>query len=275
MRASDTSVAQLVQVTQALVAHELVHTYGSSAREAADLLGLVPSAVSQYLSGKRWGPLLSALAALPGARRVARHAAQDLLAADHPRELAPGLVLRAAHEIVGSGPIAAGASGGSIGAPPGPAADPRVAAFLGRRVALEQTAVADCMRLAQKSRDELTRAVFRQIASDSLRHAEIVASLASHLDRGLTSTVATGITRSDVDRLIRKEKVAEAETVPGLAERLGGVMGLLWESMEADERKHELLLHRLLSSSGPHRSARSSPRGRSRPAQGRIRSSSR
>ncbi|EQD42876.1 hypothetical protein B1A_15745, partial [mine drainage metagenome] len=129
--------------------------------------------------------------------------------------------------------------------------NPEFARFLRARITLEQTAVADCMRLAQKSRDELTRAIFRQIASDSLRHAEIVASIASYLDRGLHRTVATGITRADIDRLIAKEREAESRTAPGMAAELGGVLAILWESMESDERKHEVLLARLLETGLP------------------------
>lgn len=129
---------------------------------------------------------------------------------------------------------------------------------LRRRIAGEQSAVADCMRLAQKSRDELTRAIFRQIASDSLRHAEIVASLETYLDRGVDRTVASGIQRSDIDRLIARERAAEASTDAGLGRRFGGVMGLLWESMEADERKHDALLARLRTADllGPTRPGR-------------------
>ncbi len=260
--------ATYVQLTQALVAHELVHSFGSSEREAAELVGLVPSAVSQYLSGKRLRPQLAKIGAREDARRIARGIAQELLASDHPREYFPGLVLEGAREIAGGG-----AARRSLGAPaPTHAPEPvnrEVVSFLSRRVALEHTAVADCMRLAQKSRDELTRAIFRQIASDSLRHAEIVASLASYLDRGLSATAATGVTRSDIARLIRKERVAEAGTVPGLSQRLGGVMALLWESMESDERKHETLLQHLLtggllqSDASARASARRSVRRRS------------
>ena len=115
------------------------------------------------------------------------------------------------------------------------------------RVRGEQAAVGSCMQLAQKARDELTRAIFRQIASDSLRHAEIVASLATYLDRGAASAHASGITRRDVQQLIAKEKAAEAGG-PDLAKWLGGTMHLLAASMEADERKHDELLRGLLES---------------------------
>lgn len=264
------SPALYVQLTQALVAHELVHSFGLSERKTAELVGVAPSAVSQYLSGKRLGIPLMAISATDRPRRVARAVAQELMATDHPREYSAGLILEAAGAVAGAIPVSPRRESGGSGTIAARPLDRAVADFLNRRIALEHIAVADCMRLAQKSRDELTRAIFRQIASDSLRHAEIVASLASYLDRGLHSTVATGITRADIDRLIRREHDAESQALPGLSDRLGGVMALLWESMESDERKHETLLEHLLHGglleSGPRRA----PSGKGRHGARRV-----
>jgi uncharacterized protein len=237
-RTSPAPVVQ-VQVMQALIARELVEAFGLPEREAADLLGLVPSSVSQYLTGKRLGPQLERYRGEPTARRLARGAAQQLLAGEE----AMRTVLEAA--------IALGEGLGSKSSrrPTSPVTRPlgrEVPQWLKSRIAGEQNAVAECMRLAQRSRDELTRALFRQIASDSLRHAEIVASLAAYLDRGVTASQPTGISREDVEQLIAREHAAEAANATDLGKGLGGVMGILWESMEADERKHELLLARLL-----------------------------
>ncbi|MCI4370034.1 MAG: hypothetical protein L3J81_01740, partial [Thermoplasmata archaeon] len=101
-----------------------------------------------------------------------------------------------------------------------------------------------------------------QIASDSLRHAEIVASLAAYLDRGVSSSAPTGITRRDVEQLIRREHEAEETSEVDLGPELGGMMRILWDSMESDEKKHEHLLQLLLDSgladgnSGPKGSRR-------------------
>jgi uncharacterized protein len=135
--------------------------------------------------------------------------------------------------------------------------------WLKSRIAGEQRAVTECMRLAQKSRDELTRALFRQIASDSLRHAEIVASLAAYLGRGISSTVPMGISRLDVDRLIQREHAAEASVEGNIGDGLGGVMRVLYDSMEADERKHDLLLQQLRAQVS-HRSLPAAHRGHPR-----------
>ena len=231
-----------VQVVQALIARELVEGLHLPERKAAALLGIVPSSVSQYLSGKRLGPTVGAYLGDESARAIARRAARELAggAPGAPTVLKAAIALEERH---GSPPHRA-RTGESRSL--SPELRRRLPGWLRHRVAGEQNAVAECMKLAQRSRDELTRAIFRQIAADSLRHAEIVAALAGQLDRGIASSPPTGITRADVAELIDREHEAEAEGGADLGPELGGVMRILWESMEADEKKHERLLHLLL-----------------------------
>jgi uncharacterized protein len=251
------SAVAWVQVMQALVARELVEGFRLPERQAARLLGIVPSSVSQYLSGKRLGPSLSRYLGHEEARRLARRSSQQLME-EHGD---PRIVLEAA--VVLSERFGARARGRGRGTGGGESREisEDVPRWLRHRIAGEQNAVAECMRLAQKSRDELTRALFRQIASDSLRHAEIVASLAAYLDRGVSSSPPTGVTRSDIETLVRREHEAEASNDPDPGSDLGGVMRILWQSMEADERKHELLLEALLASNGMDAASPSRTRG--------------
>ena len=242
MADSSLSPVASVQVMQALVARELVEGFGLSERQTAVLLGIVPSSVSQYLSGKRLGPTLSVYLADEEALRLARQTAQQLRGGS------------AGSRVVLEAAITLGERLGAASRRPKATDKDRLSAELRRkvpgwlrdRIAGEQSAVVECMRLAQRSRDELTRALFRQIASDSLRHAEIVASLAAYLDRGVASSAPTGITRADVERLIGREHAAEATSEIDLGPELGGMMRILWDSMESDERKHEHLLQLML-----------------------------
>ncbi|HTP54629.1 MAG TPA: hypothetical protein VML94_06710 [Thermoplasmata archaeon] len=250
-----------VQVMQALVARELVEGFGLSERRAAKLLGLVPSSVSQYLSGKRLGPTLSVYLADEAARQIAHEAAQKLVDGGSHAILEAAVAFE---ERFGHAPAGSERSRSSALSP---ALVRKVPGWLRNRIAGEQNAVAECMRLAQRSKDELTRALFRQIASDSLRHAEIVASLAANLDRGIAATPPTGITRSDVEHLIQRERDAEATSEVDLGPELGGIMRVLWDSMEADERKHEILLGKLLESADTPSVGRANGRPRrARPA---------
>ncbi len=230
-----------VQVTQALLARELVEGLGLSERDAARRLGVAPSAVSQYLSGKRLRRQLSSIEAGTAVRSWAAGLARRLSREPDDPSAASARVLEAAGELarrIGSVPLAPAEE------PPRPY---RLRRALRRRITGEQLAVALCMRLAQKSRDELTRSLFRQIASDSLRHAEIVASIETYLERGIDRPRPSGITSADLAAMIARERAAERATPKGVGRTLGGLMGLLWASMEADERKHDALLEALRS----------------------------
>lgn len=246
MPAEAPSPALWVQLTQALVARELVDGLGMSEREASARLGIAPSAVSQYLSGKRLGPNVRRHVRDDAARQIARRAAQRLATDSDPSEYL-SVLLQAAVEMAGhrAGPGARGATSNRPDSEPETA---DLARWVRARIQGEQVAVAECMRLARRSRDELTRALFRQIASDSLRHAEIAAALGTYFERGISRTQASGISPADVDRLLAREHAAEASNGPDPGKAVGGVMALLWESMEADERKHEVLLVHLRDS---------------------------
>lgn len=239
------SPTRCVLVLQGLVVRELVEDLGVSGRRAAELLGVAPSAVSQYLSGRRLRTVFPAFAARGEARRIAREVAHRLLDLPAGRAAPPRILLEAAAELAER--TEGGRDFPKVSETEPAVPDRELTRALRQRVRGEQAAVTSCMQLAQKARDELTRAIFRQIASDSLRHAEIVTSLAAYLDRGTASAHASGITRRDVIRLIAKEKAAEAGG-PDLRKWLGGTMALLATSMEADERKHDEILRGLLES---------------------------
>ncbi|HEV8050497.1 MAG TPA: hypothetical protein VGP88_07880 [Thermoplasmata archaeon] len=248
MGRTSTSGSGWVALTQALVARELVEELGVSTRRAALLLGVAPSAVSQYLGGKRRERTVSELASSPQVASVVRRLATRLAETPHDVNPSPRPVLEAAALIAET---AAGPGSTRPRAGGSPRIDRAAVRELRARVAAEQAAVSACMHLAQKARDELTRAIFRQIASDSLRHAEIVASLAVYLESGTNRSLASGIDRSDVEALIRREHEAEGEGGGLLKARLGGVMKLLAESMANDEEKHERLLQGLLAEGFP------------------------
>lgn len=230
------------------MAREGVEELGLSSRRVAELLGIAPSAVSQYLSGKRLGERFLRVSTDNAARAIAREALEGLVRANEEGRGPTRAILEHAAALAEA---AEGPRRGSVLAPVRsarrPATDLRqLAKWIRSRVKAEQVAVTECMRLAQRARDELSRAILRQIASDSLRHAEIVSSLAPYVDRGVTAAFAAGITRKEIEALIEGERRAEAQADTELAHHLSGTMAILVASMEADERKHTELLRGLL-----------------------------
>ena len=235
--------SQWVQLIQAMVAIELVERMGVPMRKAAFLLDVAPSAISQYVTGTRRVIVLERLSADSFAKATARRLAHFLVELPPGKVPSPRPLLEAAARV-------SDRLGRFAQTPPEAGAQPAISRAMTRRlrerIGAEQAAVSECMTLAQKAGDELTRAIFRQIASDSLRHAEIVASLAGYLDSGVDRTFASGVTRGDVEELIRQEREAERKAAVEIRKHVGGIMALLVESMEADERKHEELLRGLL-----------------------------
>jgi predicted transcriptional regulator/rubrerythrin len=243
-----TAATSWVQLFQALAAREGVEHLGLSSRRVAELLGLAPSAVSQYLSGKRLEKGFLEFSTDEQAQAVARQAVERLIEAHGEERRRTRIVLEAAAALAElSGPQGrpARVPTPSVSKPP-PVR--QLTKWLRLRVKAEQVAVTQCMRLAQRAGDELTRTILRQIASDSLRHAEIVASLAPYIERGVSGAYAAGITRKEVEALIEAERRAEAQADSQAARHLQGTMAILIASMEADERKHADLLRGLLTS---------------------------
>jgi uncharacterized protein len=237
-----------VQLFQALAAREGVEHLGLSSRRVAELLGLAPSAVSQYLSGKRAERGFLEFSTDERAQAIARQAVERLIEAHGEERRRTRIVLEGAaalSELADSGGRTSRAPSSRSQAPP-PVR--QLTKWLRLRVKAEQVAVTQCMRLAQRAGDELTRTILRQIASDSLRHAEIVASLAPYIERGVSGAFAAGITRKEVEALIEAERRAEAQADSQAARHLQGTMAILIASMEADERKHAELLRGLLVS---------------------------
>lgn len=237
-----------VQLFQALAAREGVENLGLSSRRVAELLGLAPSAVSQYLSGKRLERGFLEFSTNERAQAVVRQGVQRLIEAHGEEHRRTRLILEGAAALS----ELSGSHGRSARVSSPPAATPpplrQLTKWLRLRVKAEQVAVTQCMRLAQRAGDELTRTILRQIASDSLRHAEIVASLAPYIERGVSGAFAAGITRREVEALIEGERRAEAQADSEAARHLQGTMAILIASMEADERKHAELLRGLLTS---------------------------
>lgn len=269
MPRSPSSPASWVPLLQALTAQELVEGLGIPSRHAAEMLGVAPSAISQYLSGKRLSKQFLQYATNDSARSIARRVAAELTQAPSTGAETTRVLLEGAGDLA---EVESPARRSSARRPPskthrGGLVPPRtLTKWIRHRVRVEQAAVTQCMNLAQKARDELTRAIFRQIASDSLRHAEIVASLAPYLDRGIVSAAASGVTLEEVGRLIEGEREAEAQADTEMVRHLGGTMALLIASMEADERKHADLLRGLLESGfRPPRTARERARPKTGP----------
>jgi rubrerythrin len=96
----------------------------------------------------------------------------------------------------------------------------------------------------QNTGNYFTRILFRQIATDSLRHVDILQALLERVDKprgGEFGKLAIEVT----DELLEKVRKHKEISIKEIKERLGPEASLLIESIEMDDREQITLLKKL------------------------------
>lgn len=234
---------------RAILAKELVKR-GYSQKDIAVILGTSAAAVTMYSQDRRGHELSKIIESEQNARMVI----DNLL--DHLRKGAMGssvdnaefqkdsfpLILDAAYRIM----RAISSTERKAPAPRKPLnSDSALIRTLLDRLEEEQLAAQRNMALAVSTTDEVARTIFRQIASDSIRHAEIVSFLLSMPKARKSDRIVLEQDIAQIEAMIRGEESATEAPI-----RLRGVdpaLKLLLRSMDMDEEKHKILLKGLLS----------------------------
>lgn len=125
----------------------------------------------------------------------------------------------------------------------------RSMAVLRGRLQLELKAAQKCFFLANSAKGDYTRLLLRMIASDSIRHADIISQIISFLETGIE------IPDEDLDRgmlteILTIEDNADELSLRNTVKIKQGVARLLLESIDMDEKKHDRLLAKMVKSLG-------------------------
>lgn len=232
---------ELIPLLRAMVANELVKTYGLKKAEAARILSITPQAVTQYLKGVRAfskkGVMLDSRV-----KELVREYSGKI--AFRKKQVAETELLDLAYEVLMI-----------IGRPSGQQnlmseeAKARALWILRNRLAAEQEAAEIFLSEAIRAKDDLVRLLFRQIASDSIRHADIVQATIAAVEKDLTNG-----SLPDPERLRLLQQQEEKSHSHGFEEvkRLlrNDVLKILIDSIEADEAKHDLIIGKLAELAG-------------------------
>ncbi len=121
----------------------------------------------------------------------------------------------------------------------------RVMEILRGRLQLELKASEKCLQYATDLEDDYAKLLLRMIASDSIRHADVVSQIMSWLEVGERPSRAPP--RRDVlDSLLRIEDSAEEVSLSKVIPIAHPVARLLLEWIDADERKHERIINKMI-----------------------------
>jgi len=228
---------EVIPVLRSLIAAELVKTYGLRKSETARLLSVTPQAVTQYLKGVR---------ALGGktfpvseqARKMVREYAGKI--AFKKRAVAETELLDLAYEaltLTGSTPsVREGGEEAKMSA----------VRLLRQRLVAEQEAAEIFLSEAIKASDDMVRLLFRQIASDSIRHADIVQAAIAAVEKDVVDGPLP-----DPEHLRQLQQHEEKGHSAGFQEvkklLKSNVVKILLDSIEADEEKHDMILEKLMA----------------------------
>lgn len=238
------STEAVLQSVRAAVARELSLARGFSRAKTARILGVTAPAISQYVSGKRGGELVAKIEHDRKQMETIQVLTNEILRANRATPERTSIFLLRASERVASRLSSPGMERQTSTAPT-LAVRTRWLTLLRKRLKEEQEAASGSLSFAQTCDGELMKTAFRQIASDSLRHADTVSVLINAIEKPESFDVHLP-SRESVQKMIEAEEAADEADISSLKNRLGPAARLLIESIEADERKHLLLLKGLM-----------------------------
>jgi predicted transcriptional regulator/rubrerythrin len=252
-------VEDLLPAVRAILVDDLVNRVGYSKTEAAAALNITPSAVTQYLQGKRARTWVKKIRSSQDLMRIVS-TATDTISEDKRRgraELSSARLLEAAQQI--SSFLRGITFRDATSAEGSPTAsqllsrmteDQKISNYLRiirKRIESEQRVALRNMALASQAEDELAKGLFRQIASDSMRHADILTSVASYLQKYEKGSSSTAIPSLDLlEEILKEEEGVVDPEIQQLKNIEDPVIKLFLESIEMDEQKHYSLLSKLL-----------------------------
>jgi len=229
---------KLIPVLRSMIALQLVKVHGLRSSEAARILGVTTQAVTQYLTRKR-ASTLADLEAHEGVKNLLMEYSSKVALRRRPIQQAELLDLAFEIMTVLQSPI-------KVSEGLDTQRRERVLRVLRARLQAEQEAAELFMSEAIRAADDLVRLLFRQVASDSIRHADIIMASIAAIERGGKEYIIPEGLR--LRQLMMHEERSHTHSLEEVKESIENqLIKILIDSIEADERKHDMILERLIS----------------------------
>lgn len=236
---------EVVPGLRALIVKDLVERHGFSKKEAAEILGITPPAVTLYLQGKRAGDMAGLLR-----RRGALKLVKEFT--DHIVERGGKISMPALYDLAFSAitlienKIMMSDEEESV-IDLRRAEAQRLLQLLRERFEIEQKSAEEFMRIASRLRNQALRMLIRMIARDCVKHADIMMLLMSAIESG-------GEMRIDLpdiellNKLLSEEKSFHIHGLNEIKKMLPHkIFALLVDCIADDEKKHERILKNLVN----------------------------
>jgi len=244
------SEEKLFPLIRASVAGKLLQM-GFRPSEISSVLRVTPAAVTQYAKGKRGNKLGRNHGHEQIIDALAEKAAQRIRSGTGSLELVE--LLDSAYQL-----LAASKGQRILDSKLRSPTRNKWMTILKERLRLELNAAQKCLAIANRAHDEHSKLLMRMIASDSVRHADIVSQLMSWLETG-HELVFDPPEQAFVREMLAIEDRASESSLSKSIKLPPSVARLLLESIDMDETKHERLLGSMLKIIGPDSEGESEP----------------
>ncbi len=227
----------MIPVVRARLALSLQRN-GLRVREIAAALNITPAAVVQYLKGKR-GRL--------GARPAQVDRTIDALADRVLQRVRSGVRegVRMAELMETADQIIIASKGSKMLEATTQKKEKQVVEVLRQRLELELKASERCLESAVKFEDQYSKLLLRMIAADSMRHADVVSQIISWTELPHEPTMKVP-KREFLDAILQIEDKAGELSLRDAVKVSHPVAKLLLEWIDADEKKHERIISKMV-----------------------------
>lgn len=123
-------------------------------------------------------------------------------------------------------------------------------ALLRQRLQLELKAAEKYLWLANKCKDDYTKLLLRMIASDSIRHGDVVSQIISWMEAGGTDSEFEVPAKEILEDMLSLEDSAKEVNLKGAIKITHPVARLLLEWIDMDEGKHGKLVGKMVKFGG-------------------------
>ncbi|HUK29142.1 MAG TPA: hypothetical protein VLV31_12020 [Candidatus Acidoferrales bacterium] len=229
---------KMLPVLRASLARRLVRM-GFKVNQIAHVLNVTPPAVTQYLKGVRGTEMREIEGQKQMIDALAEKAARRIGGDMNP--LSTVELLDVAHQI-----IAVNSGEGILRSYYASGEKSKSIALLRDRLQLELKASQQCFSLANTAKGDYTRLLLRMIASDSIRHADIISQIIAFLETGIENP-DEGLDQELLSDILALEDSADEVPLRSKVKVGHGVARLLLESIDMDEKKHDKLLGKMQS----------------------------
>jgi len=236
---------EVIPGLRALIVKDLVERHGFSKKEAAEILGITPPAVTLYLQGKRAGNVVKLLR-----RRGVLKLVREFT--DHVVERGGKISMPALYDLAFSA-ITLIEHRRVMGREEESVIDlrrdeaQRLLQLLRERFEIEQKSAEQFMRIASRLRNQAMRMLIRMIARDCVKHADIMMLLMSIVESGGEMKIDLPDIKL-LDKLLSEEKSFHIYGLDEIKRLLPHkLLILLVDCIADDEKKHERILKNLVS----------------------------